>query len=257
MRFASLGSGSKGNATLVEYNQTCLMIDCGFSVKETTRRLQGLSRVPEDISAILVTHEHSDHWKGVMALASQYSIPVYLTAGCLRAVGLAPKSYQGINLIDSHSSFKLGELEILPIPVPHDASEPVQYIFSSIEHKLGLLTDTGSITPYIKSAYRDCDGLIIEANHDLDLLAAGDYPRFLKQRVAGLQGHLNNTQTAELIAHVDQQRVQHIVIAHISQANNNLKLVQEQLSAVYSGRGKIHYACQNTGFDWLQIGSQN
>lgn len=253
MRFSSLGSGSKGNATLVEHNQTCLMIDCGFSVKETTRRLQELSKSPEDISAILVTHEHSDHWKGVMAVASQYSIPVYLTCGCLRAVGLDPESYQGINLIDSHASFTVGDIEILPIPVPHDASEPVQYILSAGECKLGILTDTGSITTYIKDSYRDCDGLIIEANHDQDLLAAGDYPKFLKQRVASSQGHLNNNQTAELIAHIDQQRVQHIVIAHISQANNNLNLVQERLGKVYKGMGKIHYACQNSGFDWLEI----
>lgn len=253
MRFASLGSGSKGNATLVEWKQTCVMIDCGFSLKEVTRRLQNLGKTPQDLNAILVTHEHSDHWKGVLPLATRYSIDVFITPGCLRAVGLDASSYEGIRLIDSDECFHVGDLKVHPAPVPHDAREPVQFLFYNAKHKLGVLTDLGTIPPYIANLYADCDGLIVEANHDVDMLAQGKYPRFLKERVASAWGHLNNQQTAGLIAQLDQKRIQHIVVAHISQANNDLKLVKQSIETVYDGAGKIYYASQDNGFDWLQL----
>ena len=186
MRFASLGSGSKGNATLVETETTCVMIDCGFSIKDVVRRLESLGKTPQDLNAILVTHEHSDHWKGVLPLATRYSIDIFITPGCLRAVGLDASSYQGIRLIDSDECFHVGDLKVHPVPVPHDAREPVQFLFYNAKHKLGVLTDLGAVPPYIANLYADCDGLIIEANHDVDMLAQGKYPRFLKERVAGL-----------------------------------------------------------------------
>ncbi len=253
MRFASLGSGSKGNATLVETETTCVMIDCGFSIKDVVRRLESLGKSPQDLNAILVTHEHSDHWKGVIPLAQRYSIDVYVTPGCLRAVGFDASSYDGINLIESDSCFDIGDLKVHPATVPHDAREPVQFLFFNANHKLGILTDLGSVPPYISHLYGDCDGLIVEANHDIDLLAKGDYPNFLKDRVAGPWGHLNNDQTASLVADLDQERVQHIVIAHISQANNDLDRVRNSIESVYSGTGNIYYATQDEGFDWLEI----
>jgi phosphoribosyl 1,2-cyclic phosphodiesterase len=253
MRFASLGSGSKGNATLVETNNTCVMVDCGFSLKEATRRLEALGKTPNDINAILVTHEHSDHWKGVLPLAQRHAIDIFITPGCLRAVGLSATSYKGINLIESDISFAIGDLMVHPAPVPHDAKQPVQFLFYSDQYKLGILTDLGTVPPYITSLYADCDGLVVEANHDLDMLAQGDYPRFLKDRVAGAWGHLNNQQTAKLISQLNQEKVQHIVVAHISQANNNLDLVKESIDSVYSGKGKVYYATQDQGFDWLEL----
>ena len=253
MRFASLGSGSKGNATLVEWKSTCIMLDCGFSVKDTIRRLQRLGKTPEDISGIVVTHEHSDHWKGVIPLASRYAIDVYATSGCLHATGASTATYSRIKRIDSHLNLIIGDITVNPVPVPHDAREPVQFIFSSVDHRLGVLTDIGSITPHVEALYRDCDGLIVEANHDLDLLASGTYPSFLKDRVAGQWGHLNNCQTAALISSIDQQRIQHLVVAHISQNNNSLDLVKAEIEAVYHGSGKLYYACQDEGFDWLEL----
>ena len=253
MRFASLGSGSKGNATLVEWQNTCVMIDCGFSVKQVTERLKALGKKPQDLSAILVTHEHSDHWKGVLPLASRYSIDVYMTPGCLRAVELSKASFEGIKLIESGLTFQIGDLSIQPVSVPHDAREPVQYLFFSTQHKLGILTDLGSVTPHIVDLYSDCDGLIVEANHDSELLAAGSYPAFLKERVGGPWGHLNNNQTAELIATIDQQRIQYIVVAHISQSNNDPQRVKEVIEKAYKGPGKVCFANQQEGFDWLHL----
>ena len=253
MRFASLGSGSKGNATLVETKNTCVMIDCGFSIKDVVRRLECLGKSPQDLNAILVTHEHSDHWKGVIPLAQRYSIDVFVTPGCLRAVGLDVSSYAGINLIESDRCFDIGDLKVHPATVPHDAREPVQFLFFNANHKLGILTDLGSVPPYISHLYGDCDGLIVEANHDINMLEEGSYPRFLKDRVASAWGHLNNDQTASLVADLDQERVQHIVIAHISQANNDLDRVKNSIQSVYGGTGNIYYATQDEGFDWLEI----
>lgn len=253
MRFASLGSGSKGNATLVETQTTCVMVDCGFSIKDVIRRLENLGKTPQDLNAILVTHEHSDHWKGVIPFAQRFSIDVFVTPGCLRAVGLDASSYAGINLIESDSCFEIGDLKVQPATVPHDAREPVQFLFFNANRKLGILTDLGSVPPYISQLYGDCDGLIIEANHDLKMLEEGSYPRFLKDRVAGAWGHLNNEQTASLIAALDQKRIQHIVVAHISQANNDLDQVKQSIESVYNGPGKIYYATQDQGFDWLEL----
>ena len=252
MRFASLGSGSKGNATLIEWRNTCVMVDCGFSIKETTSRLAKLGKQPQDLSAILVTHEHSDHWKGVMPLANKFGIKVYLTAGCLKSRGLKDP-VTDFQIIDSHTEFQVGDLRVTPVPVPHDAREPVQYLFNSLDHKLGVLTDIGSLTPHVEAQYDSCDGLLVEANHDLDMLAMGPYPAFLKDRVSGQWGHLNNQQTARLLAAVDQSRMQQLVIGHISDKNNSLDKVREAVEQVYTGKGNLHYACQQAGFDWLEL----
>ena len=229
------------------------MVDCGFSVKDSIKRLERLGKTPEDITAILVTHEHSDHWKGVLPLATKYGIKVYMTAGCFKGTKANLSDYQVIQLIDSHICFNVGEIEVKPVPVPHDAREPVQYILSNGHHKLGILTDIGSITPYVSAVYNNCDALIVEANHDLNMLRNGDYPSFLKERVGSQWGHLNNEQTASLINSLTQDRLQHLVIAHISLRNNDIKLVKSQIEPIFKGKGSIHYACQNQGFDWLNL----
>jgi phosphoribosyl 1,2-cyclic phosphodiesterase len=252
MRFASLGSGSKGNSTLVEWRDTCLMVDCGFSLRDTVQRMAKLGKSPDDLDGILVTHEHSDHWKGVMPLANKYNIKVYLTAGCLKSRNLDnPNSY--FEVIDSHQQFVVGDITVTPVPVPHDAREPVQFVFNSDGHQLGVLTDIGSLTPHVEAQYGRCDALLVEANHDLDMLAAGPYPGFLKERVGGQWGHLNNQQTARLISVVAQERLQHLVIGHISDKNNSLELVKIAIDRVYRGDGNVFYACQQEGFDWLTL----
>ncbi|MDG1165118.1 MAG: MBL fold metallo-hydrolase [Porticoccaceae bacterium] len=252
MRFASLGSGSKGNATLIEWRDTCIMVDCGFSIRDTTQRLAKLGKTPEDLSAILVTHEHSDHWKGVVPLANKFSIKVFLTAGCLKSRNLENPTTD-FQIINSHQQFDVGDIRVTPVPVPHDAREPVQYLFNSESHQLGVLTDIGSLTPHVEAQYAHCDGLLVEANHDLDMLAAGPYPAFLKDRVGGQWGHLNNQQTARLISRVAQDQLQHLVIGHISEKNNSVDRVKLAVEEVFKAEGNVFYACQQEGFDWLYL----
>lgn len=252
MRFASLGSGSKGNATIVEWRNTCIMVDCGFSIREATARLQRLGKTPDQLSAILVTHEHSDHWKGVTPLANKFGLKVYVTAGTLKSRDISLDA-ANFHIIDSHEAFQVGDLLVTPVPVPHDAREPVQYLFNSDSHRLGVLTDIGSLTGYVESQYSICDALLVEANHDIDMLANGPYPLFLKERVAGQWGHLNNSQTARLVSLIEQERIQHLVIGHISEKNNSVEKVRLAIESVFTAHNKVTYACQDEGFDWLAL----
>lgn len=252
MRFASLGSGSKGNATLVAYQQSCIMIDCGFGLKDMQRRLESKSFSPEQISAIVVTHEHSDHIRGVARFANKYAIPVWLTRGTASHESVS--ALDNANYIDVHASFVVGDLEVTPFPVPHDAKEPCQFAISNGKKKLGVLTDTGSITPHITQQLTACHGLILECNHDKDMLADGPYPAYLKQRVGSDYGHLNNGQAAQLLEGTDTSQLKHIVAAHISEQNNNPALAQSVLSeALGCEYDDILLAEQDSGFDWLNL----
>ncbi|WP_339899381.1 MBL fold metallo-hydrolase [uncultured Gilvimarinus sp.] len=251
MRVASLGSGSRGNATLVEWSDGALLIDCGFSVKETSARLQRLGKSGTDLSAIIVTHEHTDHIKGVAALARRFNLPVYMTPGTYhsRDLGTLPK----LHLIEAYQSFALGALMVEPVAVPHDAREPAQFIFSCGGLRLGVLTDLGTVSPHVEDRYQDCDALVLEANHDPMMLAGGPYPPSLKNRVGGPWGHLSNQQAAGFLARIDRSRLQYLVIAHISQKNNSVERARETLLPVTADIPEVIYACQDEGFGWLSL----
>lgn len=252
LKFASLGSGSKGNATLVACNNSCIMIDCGFGIRDVENRLQAKFVSPENISAILVTHEHGDHIRGVSKLANKYNIPVWLTRGTACHNSIAECDTK--NYIDVHDKIDIGELEITPFPVPHDAKEPCQFIVSNGNKRLGILTDTGSITPHIIELLSGCHGLILECNHDIDMLQDGPYPLTLKQRVGGDYGHLSNEQAAYLLQQADTTSLKHIVAAHISEKNNDPALARAALSDVLSCEfNDIVTAEQADGFDWLTL----
>ncbi|NCN89020.1 MAG: MBL fold metallo-hydrolase [Gallionella sp.] len=254
MRFALLGSGSEGNALVVQSGATLLLLDCGFSVSETLLRLQRLQLDPASISGILVTHEHSDHLGGVARLARRFNLPVWMTHGTLR---FQQQKMSGllVHEISAHHRFRIGDLEIEPCPVPHDAAEPVQYVFSDGAHRLGVLTDTGHITPHIATTFHACHALVLECNHDAEMLRSGRYPASLKQRVGGLYGHLNNYQSAEFLASLDTARLQHVVAAHLSAHNNTPQLAVRALSAVLSCReDEIAVATQAEGLGWRGIG---
>ncbi len=251
MRFASLGSGSKGNSTLIEWSGGSLLLDCGFSVKETEARLQRLGRSASNLTAVVVTHEHTDHIKGVAALARRYKMPVYMTPGTFHSKdhGQIPE----LRLIETYQRFNLAGLEVEPVAVPHDAREPAQFVFRCNGVSLGVLTDLGNISPHVERCYCDCDALVLEANHDPMMLAGGPYPPSLKQRVGGLWGHLSNQQAAGFLQRVDTARLQHLVVAHISQKNNSLALVREVIEPLVVSVGNTVYACQDEGFDWLEV----
>ena len=251
MKFASLGSGSSGNSTVVSTDSTTVIVDCGFTLKETERRLHALGVSPETITAIIVTHEHSDHIKGVGPLARRYGIPVYMTEGTYRSRDLG--AFESLELISHYAQFSIGDIRVSPIAVPHDACEPAQFVLESGLHSFGILTDLGSITPYIVECYRSCTALLIEANHDLTMLANGPYPPSLKARVASDWGHLNNRQTLDALKEIGVNNKQAIVIGHISQKNNSAEVVRHTFGSEFGDSNVIVYASQDEGFDWIQL----
>jgi len=252
VRFASLGSGSHGNGTLVEQDSCCLLIDLGFTVKETERRLRRLGRSPSDVTAILVTHEHGDHIHGVAPFARKHSVPVYMTSGSYnrKKMGHLPR----LQLISSHDAIGIETFEIKPVPVPHDAREPCQYVISNQGKTLGVLTDLGHVTRFIEEQYCKCDALILECNHDLQMLATGPYSNRLKKRVAGNYGHLSNEQAASLLSKTDLNRLQHLVIAHVSEKNNDPTLARDEIRVVSEPWDvKLWVADQSDGLDWIVL----
>lgn len=253
MRFASLGSGSRGNALVVEVKQTRLLLDCGFGIREMVARLSRLDLLPEDLTGILITHEHGDHIGGAVRFARRFELPVWLTHGTFTNHALA-QTLPDIRLIDGHSAFQAGEIEVQPFPVPHDAREPVQYAFSSGSRRLGVLTDVGGSTPHIEAILSGCDALVLECNHDPDMLREGTYPPMLKQRVAGRFGHLDNGMAARLLASLDSSKLQHLIAAHLSEKNNTPELARAALSGILNCEPEwIGVADQQEGFGWRQI----
>jgi len=257
LAFASLGSGSKGNATLVKTANTCVLIDCGFSATEVDKRIAKFGLGAESLSAILVTHEHKDHIGGVARLARKYRLPVYLTSGTYRATQqlAKPENFGGKqHLIGPDEHFTVGDLNIQAYTVPHDAREPCQYRLSVGDKHLGVLSDVGHITPHISHILAECDALMLEANHDLDMLATGPYPAHLKQRVGGPYGHLSNVQSAGLLTKINCARLQHLVAGHLSEQNNCPAKVRELFVDALSGdTERVKIAAQGSGFDWLAV----
>ena len=252
LAFASLGSGSRGNALLVESSRALVMVDCGFSLTATTERLRRLERKPEDIAAILVTHEHSDHIAGVARLSRRFEIPVWMTPG---TYAQAPDSeFHEVKTFSCHRSLQIEDIKVTPFPVPHDAREPCQFRFESGHRRLGVLTDTGHITPHVERALNRCHGLAVEFNHDWEQLWAGKYPWSLKDRVAGPRGHLNNQQAAELIAKVAHEQLGWVVGLHLSEQNNTPEQVCSTVVREAPSIGeRFSLADQAEGAGWRQV----
>lgn len=251
MRFASLGSGSQGNCLVVEAGQTRLMVDSGMTIRETERRLERLGLAPADLAGIAVTHEHSDHIDGVFPFARKHGLRVYLTYGTLRAALGDTLPDCAVSVIDSHDPFAVGDLEVHPFPVPHDAREPVQYVFGDGASRLGVLTDVGASTPHIEAMLNDCDALVLECNHDPDMLSRSKYPPFLRARISGPYGHLANEVAAQILARLDYRRLKHIIAAHLSEQNNTPALAQAALAQVLGcAPDWVGAASQEAGFDW-------
>jgi phosphoribosyl 1,2-cyclic phosphodiesterase len=257
MRFASLGSGSEGNALLVESvsgtTTTRVLLDCGFSAKEVERRLARLDVRADQIDAILITHEHADHIGGALTLARKWSIPIHMSWGTARAVG-ADDAPVDLHVLWGDESVVVGDLEVLPYTVPHDAREPLQYVFSDGTSRLGVLTDVGAATAHITNVLSGCDALVLESNHDAGMLATSRYPASLKARIGGMHGHLNNDAAAGILAALDRSKLRHLVAAHLSRENNLPELAQAALAAVLGGTAAdVVVATQTDGFDWLSL----
>jgi phosphoribosyl 1,2-cyclic phosphodiesterase len=256
VRFASLGSGSKGNCLVAEAAGSRVLIDCGLSPRETARRLGRLGLAPADIHGILVTHEHDDHAGHAYAFATLHGIPVHLTHGTRRAQEEAGRPADGIGLrmIEGCEPFAVGAIRVEPFTVPHDAREPVQFVLGDGALRLGVLTDLGAPTAHVEQMLSGCDALVLETNHDLDLLWAGDYPTWLKERIAGPFGHLDNAAAERLLAALDRSRLQHVIAAHLSLQNNRADLARGALArAMGCAEDWVGVATQDEGFGWRDL----
>jgi phosphoribosyl 1,2-cyclic phosphodiesterase len=256
LRFASLGSGSSGNSLVAQVEKTCVLVDCGLNLRDAERRLARLELLPGDITAILVTHEHSDHACGVFDFAAAHGARVYLTYGTLEALRQEGKVLDGVKvvLVNGRETVEIDAMHVRPFTVPHDAREPVQFVLSDGAAKLGVLTDIGASTAHVEETLSGLDALVLECNYDADMLWGGAYPKWLKQRIAGPFGHLDNRQSERLLGALDRSRLKHVIGAHLSQQNNRPDLARTALArAMDCEESWISLATQEEGFGWRDL----
>ena len=258
-RISILASGSAGNATLLETEHTTLLIDAGLGRKEILRRFEALGRErPERVDGVLVTHEHSDHSCGLAQMAREWKCPAYLTEPTHRGIlEMFPsgsfRKMQRVEYIRPGERFVIGDIEIDPFAIPHDAADPVGYAFRCNGTKVAIVTDLGYMPELVKQHLREADFLILESNHDLEMLKVGPYPWNIKQRVMSRTGHLSNTVVGEFLAdpEVFDGLARYVVLAHLSEQNNNPDLARitaqqalESRPADFAFRGVLHIASQ-------------
>lgn len=270
MRFCILGSGSTGNACVVQarlaHHTTTLLIDCGLGLRVLQSRLKTAGLAVTDLSAIFITHEHSDHVGALPQVLSHHPLPVLASAGTLRALrlGKQAKAFQALQQFDAQAlkdgdTHAIGPLNLHPFTVPHDASEPLQLVLSHQDKRMGYVTDLGHPSMRVIQALQNLHAIVLEANHDPHMLESGGYPPFLKRRVAGALGHLTNTQSAQLLAQIQHPGLHTVVAAHLSLKNNHPDLAIAALSPVLNQdqsnqtRQALHWAAANAPSAWFNV----
>jgi phosphoribosyl 1,2-cyclic phosphodiesterase len=269
MRFRNLGSGSGGNATLVEARSegrsTRVLIDCGFSLRELGLRLARVDLAPDQLDAVFITHEHGDHVGCALTLARRHRVPLWTSRGTWRAICASSDEPAGadrqqmlgglVQFARDGEAIAVGNLELRPFTVPHDAGEPLQVVLSDGARRLGVLTDTGCSTEHLEQQLAGCDALLLECNHDPALLAASAYPASVKARIAGRLGHLNNAQSASILSRCMHPGLRHVAAAHLSERNNTPELVRSALSsACGASPHDLLVADPLHGLPWLALG---
>lgn len=255
LRFRSLGSGSTGNATLVEATSggrtSRLLVDCGFGLRRLDARLARAGLAASDLDAVFITHEHGDHIGCVHALSRRERLPVWMSEGTWLATG--GHDFEGrLQLARDGADFTVGDLSVHPFTVPHDAREPLQLRCTDGARSLGVLTDLGHVTPYVLAQLAGLDALLLECNHDSEMLAASSYPPFLKLRVGGNYGHLSNAAAAEIARTVHHSGLRHVLAAHLSEQNNRPEIVRRVLAeALGAGEQDMLTATAADGSPWL------
>jgi phosphoribosyl 1,2-cyclic phosphodiesterase len=257
MRFRSLGSGSTGNATLVEarsgHSATRVLLDCGFSLRELEARLLRENLVPADLSAVFITHEHGDHVGCALTLARKHRVPLWMSRGTWRALG-EPDLPEQIHFARDGALIDVGHLQLQPYTVPHDAQEPLQICFTDGQTRLGVLTDVGMATEHLLAHLQNCHALLLECNHDSDMLARSRYPESLKRRIAGRLGHLSNDTSARILAACVHAGLRDVVAAHLSEQNNSPELALGALAESAAAYGvALQAADAVTGFEWIDV----
>ena len=253
LRVCVLGSGSKGNCTWIATERTALLVDAGFSMRETCERLAAVGERPEDARAILVSHEHSDHISGLRKLSRELHAPVHISAETRDAIHWGRK-IAAFETFVAGRRFVIGDIEVTPFSIPHDAIDPVAFTFEAEGLKVGVVTDLGYIPELVKQHVRGCHCLVWESNHDLEMLKVGPYPWFVKQRVMSRQGHLSNLTTARFLTEEYDGAAQVLVLAHLSETNNHPEIVRmtaaEALAARPNGPNgwtpELHLASQSS-----------
>lgn len=256
LRFRSLGSGSSGNATVVEgrcgTQVTRVLVDCGFGMRALAARLGTADLAIADLDAVFITHEHGDHAGGAAALALRAGLPVWMSQGTWDGMG-RPDLGDRLRLTASGETIEIGALSLHPFAVPHDTHEPLQLTCSDGATRLGIATDLGHVTGTVLAALAGCAALLLECNHDPQLLAESRYPPFLKRRVGGAHGHLANAQAAQALDLLNHAGLRHVVAAHLSEKNNTPPLARGALAAVLGcADEEIGVADPLQGTPWLQ-----
>ena len=260
IRLAVLGSGSAGNATCIEGGGARVLLDAGFSCRELKARLEAVGVAPQRIDALVVTHEHADHIRGAALFSQKFRVPLYCTAATFRAAGLERAGVYGHGVF-SHVevkpgvAFEIGGLRLHPFPVPHDAVETVGYAVECDGGRFGYATDLGHNTGTVREALRDCDLLMLESNHDVEMLRAGPYPQVVKDRVLSRHGHLDNEAAATLLCDVATERTRRVILAHVSRTNNRPDLAVGATRREFERRGRktpdLHPAVQASPSTWF------
>jgi len=252
LRFAVLGSGSRGNGVVVAADGTRVLIDCGFSASETERRLARIGCAPESLAAVVLTHEHADHARGAVAFARRWGLPLHASAGTLAELG--PLEGLKARPFAIHEPFVVGAIGFEPFPVPHDAREPCQLVATDGDRRLALVTDVGHVTAHLVRSVARSHALLIECNHEPELLAAGPYPPSLKARVGGHYGHLSNAQAGALVARVRWTGLRHVIGMHLSERNNTPLLAARSLAGALGCRpDEVELAAQDAPMPWRRV----
>ena len=258
MRFKSLGSGSSGNAWVVEGkgrdgSMSRVLIDCGFTQKELLLRLAQAGLKPEDLSAIFITHEHTDHLGCAPGFAKRWGLPLWMSEGTALSLKEGYDMSQ-VNFAADGDAFEVGGLRLTPFTVPHDAREPLQLKVDDGRSQLGIVTDLGHVTDYvIQNVYR-CDALVLESNHEAHMLSRSSYPVSVQRRIAGTHGHLSNQMATDFLREILHEQLQYVVAAHLSQQNNDTEIVAQNFATeLKCAPEHVCIARPENGTDWLQI----
>lgn len=256
LRFRVLGSGSSGNATLVETAGARILIDAGLGPRELAERLQSVGVDPGSLDAIYLSHEHSDHCKGAASFSRKWGVRLRGTRGTYAAANFGAEEIPAYDVIVAGSASRAGTLVVLPIAVPHDAAEPVAFVVTSNGHSLGHATDLGHLNRVFVDAFRGCDAVLVESNYDPGMLRAGSYPWSLKERIASSRGHLSNGDVGRYLADGLGPACHSVVLAHLSQNNNHPEMVRMSAETSLARRGRTEVAVTITSSDgtgWIDV----
>jgi phosphoribosyl 1,2-cyclic phosphodiesterase len=237
LMFQSLASGSKGNALVICSHRTRILLDAGLSARELVLRLDQTPVEAKQLDAVLISHEHTDHVRGLGTLSRRFDLPVYLSQGTLE--NLPPETGRLVEtrLFQAGVPFTVGDVKISPFALSHDAGDPAGFVLEHDAQRLGVCTDLGMVTQLVRTRLQGCQGLILEANHDPDLLFSGPYPLSLKQRIRGRHGHLSNADSYELLKSAYHESLQVVMFAHLSEVNNSPELVLAGFRDSLNGEG--------------------